>query len=68
VCLPQRLILLCDLRALSGSCIRKPGNAARTQRGRTVPTKAVIQGLAPELDSDVLYLEKLAAEIGKNRA
>jgi plasmid maintenance system antidote protein VapI len=33
--------------------------------GRKVPTKAVIQGLAKELDSDPKYLEKLAEEIRK---
>jgi hypothetical protein len=31
--------------------------------GKVVPTKAVIRGLAKQLDSDVRYLEKLAAEI-----
>jgi hypothetical protein len=31
--------------------------------GKEKPTKAVISGLAKELDSDVRYLEKLAAEI-----
>jgi hypothetical protein len=31
--------------------------------GKVMPTKAVISGLARELDSDVRYLEKLAAEI-----
>jgi hypothetical protein len=31
--------------------------------GRVKPTRAVIQGLAKELDSDARYLEKLAAEI-----
>jgi plasmid maintenance system antidote protein VapI len=31
--------------------------------GRVKPTRAVIAGLAKELDSDVRYLEKLAAEI-----
>jgi hypothetical protein len=31
--------------------------------GQIMPTKAVISGLARELDSDVLYLEKLAEEI-----
>jgi hypothetical protein len=35
----------------------------RMINGREVPTKAVIAGLAKELDSDVRYLEKLAAEI-----
>ena len=33
--------------------------------GRVKPTKAVISGLARELNSDVRYLEKLAEEIGK---
>jgi hypothetical protein len=32
--------------------------------GRVKPTKAVVQGLAKELDSDVRYLEKLAADVG----
>jgi hypothetical protein len=31
--------------------------------GKVTPTQAVISGLAKELDSDVRYLEKLAAEI-----
>jgi hypothetical protein len=31
--------------------------------GRVMPTRAVIAGLAKELDSDVRYLEELAAEI-----
>jgi transcriptional regulator with XRE-family HTH domain len=31
--------------------------------GRIMPTKAVIIGLAKELDSDVRYLEKLTSEI-----
>jgi plasmid maintenance system antidote protein VapI len=31
--------------------------------GRVKPTKAVIAGLAKELDSDVRYLERLAAAI-----
>ena len=35
--------------------------------GKVMPTKAVISRLARELDSDVRYLEKLAAEIGKDR-
>jgi transcriptional regulator with XRE-family HTH domain len=34
----------------------------RLIHGREVPTKAMIAGLARELDSDVRYLEKLAAE------
>jgi hypothetical protein len=31
--------------------------------GEALPTKAIIAGLAKELDSDPRYLEKLAAEI-----
>jgi hypothetical protein len=31
--------------------------------GNLVPSKAVIRGLAKELDSDPRYLEKLASEI-----
>jgi hypothetical protein len=35
----------------------------RMINGKTVPTKAVIAGLSKELDSDLRYLTKLAAEI-----
>ena len=35
----------------------------RMINGREAPTKAVIAGLAKELDSDPRYLEKLAGEI-----
>jgi hypothetical protein len=31
--------------------------------GKVVPTRAVISGLAKELDSDVRFLQKLAADI-----
>ena len=41
-----------------------PAELLRMINGRTKPTKAVIAGLAKELDSDVRYLEKLVAEIG----
>jgi hypothetical protein len=37
----------------------------RMINGREAPTKAVIAGLAKELDSDPRYLEKLAAETGE---
>jgi hypothetical protein len=40
-----------------------PLELLRMINGRIKPTKAVISGLARELDSDVRYLEKLAAEI-----
>jgi hypothetical protein len=40
-----------------------PAELLRMINGKVVPTKAVISGLARELDSDVRYLEKLAAEI-----
>ena len=36
--------------------------------GKVVPTRAVIAGLARELNSDVRCLEKLAAEITKDKA
>jgi transcriptional regulator with XRE-family HTH domain len=40
-----------------------PEELLRMMDGRAVPTKQVVAGLAKELDSDVRYLEKLAAEI-----
>jgi hypothetical protein len=40
-----------------------PAELLQMFNGYVVPTKAVIAGLARELDSDVHYLEKLAAEI-----
>ena|ERR1700730_5067919 len=50
-------MFLCDLRALSGSCIRKPDNAARSQRvGRkedavllSTPLKLALMGQCPGL-------------------
>jgi hypothetical protein len=42
-----------------------PMELLRMINGKVMPTKAIISGLASELDSDVRYLEKLAAEIGK---
>jgi hypothetical protein len=44
-----------------------PMELLRMINGKVVPTKAVVQGLARELDSDVRYLEKLAEEIRKDR-
>ena len=40
-----------------------PTELLRMINGRAKPTKAVIASLARELDSDVRYLAKLAAEI-----
>jgi hypothetical protein len=40
-----------------------PFDLLRMINGRITPTKAVIAGLAKELDSDVRFLEKLAGEI-----
>jgi transcriptional regulator with XRE-family HTH domain len=40
-----------------------PVELLRMFNGYVVPSKAVIAGLAKELNSDVRYLEKLAAEI-----
>jgi hypothetical protein len=36
--------------------------------GRSLSTKAIVAGLARELDSDVRYLEKLAEEIRNDLA
>jgi hypothetical protein len=36
----------------------EPGELLDIINGRKVPTKAIVQGLAKELDSDVLYLRK----------
>ena len=44
-----------------------PMELLRMINGRSIPTKAVIAGLAKELDSDPRYLEKLAAEINPAR-
>jgi transcriptional regulator with XRE-family HTH domain len=43
-----------------------PMELLRMINGKTVPTKAVIAGLAKELGSDVQYLEKLVEEIRKD--
>jgi hypothetical protein len=40
-----------------------PAELLRMINGRVVPTKAVLVGLAKELNSSVRYLEKLAEEI-----
>ncbi len=40
-----------------------PAELLRMINGKVMPTKAVISGLAKELDSDVRFLQKLAAEI-----
>jgi hypothetical protein len=40
-----------------------PLELLRTINGKVMPTQSVISGLAKELDCDVRYLEKLAAEI-----
>jgi putative sterol carrier protein len=43
-----------------------PTELLRMINGKVMPTKAIISGLARELDSDVSYLTKLAAEIKKD--
>jgi hypothetical protein len=43
-----------------------PGELLRMINGKVVPTRAVIQGLAKELDSDPRDLEQLAEEISKD--
>lgn len=40
-----------------------PAELLRMINGKVRPTKAVLNGLARELNSDIRYLEKLAAEI-----
>jgi hypothetical protein len=45
-----------------------PMELLRMINGKVVPTKAVVHGLARELDSDVRYLEKLVEEIRKDHA
>jgi hypothetical protein len=45
-----------------------PMELLRMINGRAVPTKAVVQGLAKALDSDVRFLEKLADPIRKDLA
>jgi hypothetical protein len=40
-----------------------PVDLLKMTNGKIAPTKQVITGLAKALDSDVRYLEKLAAEI-----
>jgi hypothetical protein len=43
-----------------------PMELLRMINGRAIPTKAIVAGLAKELDSDPSYLEKLADEIRKD--
>jgi hypothetical protein len=45
-----------------------PMELLRMINGRSLPTKAIVAGLARELDSDLLYLEKLAEEIRNDQA
>jgi hypothetical protein len=45
-----------------------PIELLRMINGRSLPTKAIVAGLARELDSDVRYLEKLAEEIRNDLA
>jgi len=64
----KRISALCVMRGtdvckLSAAIGIDPTELLKMINGKVVPTKAVIRGLAKELDSDVRYLEKLAAEI-----
>jgi transcriptional regulator with XRE-family HTH domain len=52
-----------DVFKLGAKLGMDPMELLRLINGKTVPTKAVVQELAKELDSDVSYLTKLAAEI-----
>jgi transcriptional regulator with XRE-family HTH domain len=52
-----------DATALGAKLGIDPMELLRMVNGKTVPTKAVIAGLAQELGSDVRYLEKLVEEI-----
>ena len=55
-----------DVYKLGAKLNIDPAELLRMINGRTKPTKAVINGLAWELDSDVRYLEKLADEVRKD--
>jgi hypothetical protein len=60
---------LCATRGKLGAKLGiDPAELLQMINGRIMPTKAVISGLAKELNSDVRYLEKLATEIAKDRA
>lgn len=52
-----------DVHTLGAALGIDPMRLLRMINGLEVPTKAVIAGLARELDSDVRYPEKLAAGI-----
>jgi hypothetical protein len=43
-----------------------PIELLRMINGKVAATKAVIQGLAKQLDSDLRYLERLAEEVRKD--
>jgi transcriptional regulator with XRE-family HTH domain len=45
-----------------------PTNLQMMINGHAIPTRAVIEGLAKELDFDVRYLEKLVDQIRKDMA
>jgi hypothetical protein len=45
-----------------------PSELLNIINGRVKPTKAVLAGLARKLDSDMSYLERLAAEIVDGKA
>ena len=56
----KRATNVCKLGAALGV---DPQELLRLINGEIAPTKAVIAGLAEELDSDVSYLTRLASEI-----
>jgi hypothetical protein len=56
-----------NVQKLGASLSIDPTELLRMINGEVLPTKAVVQGLARELDSDVRYLEKLVEEIRKDR-
>jgi putative sterol carrier protein len=52
-----------NVHKLGAKLVIDPAVLLSMINGKVMPTKAVISGLARELDSDVRYLEKLAEEI-----
>jgi hypothetical protein len=67
----ERLAHICALCAVRGTDVFRLGTKlgidsmelVQTINGKVVPTRAVISGLAKELESSVSLLTKLAAEI-----
>ncbi|HEY4048025.1 MAG TPA: helix-turn-helix transcriptional regulator [Acidobacteriaceae bacterium] len=56
-CVPGKMVSLYQLSPRLGI---DPGELLAMVNGKKIPTKAVLRGLAKELDVDERYLEKLA--------